>query len=85
MDQSKSILLKTQIIEFLQKKGFTDVRWDGDLDSITFHNSNLNYNSQLINQYASEIINIIDNKGFDSDEFIVRGSIIMFPKNYEDM
>lgn len=85
MKKSKSYLLKTNLIKFLQTKGFTEAQWDADMDAITFHNPDLNYNSQLINQYASEIINIIDNNGYDSDEFIVRGSIIIFPKNYEDM
>jgi hypothetical protein len=72
--------------QYLKSLEFTDIISDDDMSgiSISFHNPNYDFNSTLINQFAPEISNFIDKKGFDSDDFIIYGSIIEFPKDFED-
>ena len=82
--KTKSFFLKNEIVDFLTKKGFEEVMWEDDVNSITFYNPNCNYNSTLINQYSTDISKIIISNGYDDDDFIISGSSIEFPRDYED-
>ena len=78
----KHVVFVSEFIDYLRELGFKDVKKEGD--EIYFSNTNLDYNSKMINQFASQISDFINKKGFDSDDFIIRGSVIFFPKDFED-
>ena len=75
-----------EFVSFLSGLGFEDINPQIDTPwYISFHNTNNNYSSTLINQYAAPISDFIESKGLDSGDFIIRGSTIEFPEDFEDM
>jgi hypothetical protein len=83
----KHLKLETELIKYLKWLGFSEIEKTDDMTgiSVSFFNPDYNFNSQLINQFGGKISNFIDNLGFDSDDFIIQGSVIMFPKNFYDL
>lgn len=69
---------KDKLEQLLLKIGYKNIEFE--TDGVDFHNPN--YDDMLINKNAHIIIDFIDNYGYDSDDFIVRGNRIMYPTNF---
>ena len=64
--------------QFLSSLSYEDI--EVDTDAIYFHNPD--YDNKLTNKDAPKILDFIESYGYEPDDFIVRGSVIMFPTNF---
>lgn len=66
-----------KLFNLLNNLGFEDI--EKEVNGVSFHNPNY---GGLTNSEASEILDFIKNYGYDSDDFIVRGSVLFYPENF---
>ena len=71
---------KVKIKEYLLKLGFEDIEFE--TDGISFHNPD--YDDRLVGKKSYMILNFINSYGYDSDDFGVYGSRIMYPNNFKN-
>jgi hypothetical protein len=69
---------KDKLSKLLIKLGFMDIEFE--VDGISFHNPD--YDDKLVNKQSWIIYDFIDNYGYNSDDFIIRGSRIFYPSNF---
>lgn len=69
---------KKKLCDTLMKLGFEDIEFEND--GVSFHNPD--YDDKLVGKQSFVISDFIDNYGYDSDDFIIRGSRIFYPHNF---
>lgn len=69
---------KDKLNKLLIKLGFKDIEFE--VDGISFHNPD--YDDKLVNKQSWKIYDFIDNYGYNTDDFIIRGSRIFYPSNF---
>jgi hypothetical protein len=69
---------KKKLHDLLIKLGFEDIEFEND--GVSFHNPD--YDDKLVGKQSWIIYDFIDNYGYNSDDFIIRGSRIFYPTNF---
>jgi hypothetical protein len=69
---------KKKLYNLLIKLGFEDIEFESD--GVSFHNPD--YDDKLVGKKSWIIYDFIDKYGYNSDDFIIRGSRIFYPSNF---